>query len=346
MSDPTPSRNAGTPTPAIPATPAPTMGSEADVRNRLEHMPVPLFAVVLGLAGLGLAWRQAGAVAGAAQWIGGAILVLAAAAFGLIAAAYLGKAIRHAAEVAADFNHPVRVNFFPAISISLLLLAVAAGPHNTPLATGLFLLGAALHLGLMLVIVRRWVLRDTDIAHSNPAWFIPAVGNIVVPIAGVPLGFVEFSWFFFAIGIGFWILLFSIVFYRLVFHAQLPAKLTPTLFILIAPPSVGYIAYAALTGGEIDTLARILFYFGLFMTALVACLADVFVKAPFAVSWWAVTFPADAIAIAALDYRATAAADGLAPLAWFLLAAATVIVALVTARTVAVFLRGCLLIPE
>lgn len=48
-----------------------------------------------------------------------------------------------------------------------------------------------------------------------PAWFIPVVGNIIVPLAGVRFAPAEVSWFFFSIGLVFWIVLLAIVMYRL-----------------------------------------------------------------------------------------------------------------------------------
>lgn len=50
------------------------------------------------------------------------------------------------------------------------------------------------------------------------AWFIQVVGNVLVPVAGVPLGFVDVSWFFFSIGMFFWLILMTLVFNRMIFH--------------------------------------------------------------------------------------------------------------------------------
>ena len=135
------------------------------------------------------------------------------------------------------------------------------------------------------------------ILHINPAWFIPAVGNVLVPIAGMAHGFTEVSWFFFSIGIIFWIILFTILFNRVLFHDPLQEKLIPTFFILIAPPAVGFISYMKLTG-ELDSFAHILYYVGLFLTLLLFSQFRRFMKLPFFLSWWAYSFPIAAITIA------------------------------------------------
>ncbi len=71
----------------------------------------------------------------------------------------------------------------------------------------------------------------------------------------------------------------------------------PTLFILIAPPAVGFIAYMNLTG-ELDAFARVLYFAGLFLTLLMLAQIKRFARLQFFLSWWAYSFPLAAITIA------------------------------------------------
>ena len=92
-----------------------------------------------------------------------------------------------------------------------MVLAVGTLPYWPGVAGVLWVLGSSLHLLLTLYIMGVWIHHEHfEIHHINPAWFIPMVGNVLVPIAGVPLGFVEISWFLFSIGILFWLILFAI----------------------------------------------------------------------------------------------------------------------------------------
>jgi tellurite resistance protein len=322
-----------------------TISAEAGVADSwLRHVPVPLFAVGMGVTGLGIAWRKAAQVAGAPAIVGEVVIVLAAVLFAAVGLLYAAKALRHPQAVAAEFRHPIRSNFFAALSISLLLLSVGALPLGAAVALPLWSLGAAVHLGLTLHLLGRWIVHNHDIHHSSPAWFIPVVGNIVVPLAGVPLGQIEVSWFFFSVGVVFWIVLFTVIFYRVVFHDALPVKFVPTLFILIAPPAVGYLSWTALSGGGPDPLGRILVHTALFLTLLLATLVRQFLRVPFAVSWWAYTFPLAAITVATLDHAHRIASAGLAMVSWGLLGVTTVVVAVVLGRTAAA--RGTLFLPE
>jgi tellurite resistance protein len=138
-----------------------------------------------------------------------------------------------------------------------------------------------------------------EVGHLNPAWFIPAVGNVLVPVAGVALGYTEVSWFFFSIGMLFWVVLMTIIFYRMLFHHPLEQKLMPTLFILIAPPAVGFIAYVRLAG-EIDAFSRVLYFSAAFLTLLLFTQLPRFLRLEFFLSWWAYSFPLAAISIASM----------------------------------------------
>ncbi|CCQ75168.1 SLAC1 anion channel family protein [Magnetospira sp. QH-2] len=312
----------------------------------LAHVPVPLFAVVMGVVGLGLAWRKAHDVLDLSAVPGEAVLLLGGSLFLAILVLYGLKVLRFPAEFKAEMNHPVRANFGAAVSISLLLMASAFLGWNRAVAEGLWMAGAALQLAITLRMLGRWLFEAYEIHHSNPAWFIPVVGNLLVPIAGVKLGHLETAWFFFSVGMVFWVVLFSIVFYRIVFHPQMPPKLVPTLFIFIPPPAVGFLAYLLLTGGELDPFARILFSFAFFLVILLISLGRRFASVPFAITWWAFTFPLDAAALATLEYARLTGSTLFSGAAWGLLLLATGVVVLVLIRTFRALAAGKLFVPE
>ena len=183
-----------------------------------------------------------------------------------------------------------------------------------------------------------------EIHHLNPAWFIPIVGNVLVPIAGVPLGFVEVSWFFFSVGILFWLILFVIILYRMLFHRPLAERLMPTLFILIAPPAVGFVAYLQLTGG-LDPFARVLYYSGLFLTLLLATQVGRFLRIPFYLSSWAYSFPLAAMTIATLAMYQRTGALAFAVIGWVLLTLVSLVVVYLLARTARAVAAGRICVP-
>lgn len=319
--------------------------------SRLMHFPVAFFAVIMGLAGLSIAWQKAQDsfsmtlvdVAGGVRW-------LALALFVLILGTYLTKLVRHRAAVVQEFGHPIHLNFFPTISISLILLGTTfAGTLPGPAAV-LWVIGTALHLVLTLYVLGVWIHREHfEIHHINPAWFIPVVGNALVPISGVHLGFVELSWFCFSIGMVLWLVLFTIIVYRMLFHAPLPDRLMPTLFILIAPPAVGFIAWAALAGygpeAGPDAFGRVLYHTGLFLTLLLLTQVARFARLHFYISWWAYSFPLAAITTATLIMFDLTGAPAFALIGWFLLSLVTLLVLFLLWRTAYAIGRRAICVP-
>ncbi|MCP4996229.1 MAG: C4-dicarboxylate ABC transporter, partial [Gammaproteobacteria bacterium] len=233
------------------------MKSTTNTSTRLENFPVSFFAMVMGLSGLTIGWEKAQHILGVDLHINGLLVGLAASVFVVLVIIYSTKLIRYRSLVMQELRHPIKLNFFPSISISMLLLSICFMPINMAITHPLWLAGTALHLIFTLYVVSVWMHHEHfEIHHMNPAWFIPAVGNVLVPVAGMQLGYSEVSWFFFSIGMLFWIVLMTILFNRVLFHNPIEQRLLPTLFILIAPPAVGFIAYMRLTG-ELDAFARI-----------------------------------------------------------------------------------------
>lgn len=302
----------------------------------LKNFPVTLFASVMGLTGLSIAYLRFAQWYGFMEIIGVGLLTVSCALFLAIGIIYAAKFMNHRAEVRKEFQHPIRANFFPAISISLLLLAIAFLDYCRPAAQVLWVTGALLQLVFTVVIISRWITRSFEIVHSNPTWFIPVVGTIIVPIAGVEFADKELLWFFYSVGVFFWLALFTIILYRLIFHPQLPQKFVPTLFILVAPPALGCISYVKLTEA-FDGTARIMLYVALFFVLLLATMIRYFSGLQFFVSWWAYTFPLCGVTIAATLAAKSANSAAIAVIAAALLVATSTVIAIVFTKTALAF---------
>lgn len=306
------------------------------------RIPARLFASVMGLAGLSLAWRAAAETLKAPAWIGEALGALSVLVFLVLAAGYLAKLIRAPGAVRSEFTDPVQGSFLATITVSLLLLAGIVRPWSFAVAAVIWMVGAAAQLLLAVVTVRSWISRRPALGQVNPGWFIPTVGNVIATITGAPLGHVELGWFFLAVGAAFTLVLYPLVLYRLAVHETLPPALQPTLFILIVPPALIFLASVAL-GGAFDGVAQGFFSISLLVALILAIRLRQFLVLPFAASWWAYTFPLDALAVAALRYHEGLGARPSAALAIAVLAIATAVVALVFLLTLQALISGTLL---
>lgn len=151
----------------------------------VRDLPVSLFSAVMGLSGLALAWRAAAVPLRVPPVVGEAVGALAVGAFVLVAVAYLAKLARHPQAVRAEFNHPVAGNFFGTSLISLLLLSAVIEPYAAGTARVLWMLGAVASLSLSFVVVSRLLKGAVDRSHAVPAWFIPCVGTLNIPVSVV-----------------------------------------------------------------------------------------------------------------------------------------------------------------
>ena len=307
--------------------------------SRLKYFPISWFALIMGLTGFTIAWSRAEHIFSLPFAISPILLTVTGALFVLLTILYAAKFAKYPQEVFGEFKHPVKLAFVPSFSISMLLLSIAT-LHTAPeLSFWLWSVGSVLHLSLTLYVLSSWIHHSKyEIAHLNPAWFIPVVGNILVPIAGVHHASPEVSWFFFSLGLFFWPILTAIIFNRLIFHASLPERFMPTLFIFIAPPAVGFISWFNLVG-SIDSFGRILFYVALAFTLLLMAQAHYFARLKFFLSWWAYSFPIAAVTIASMIMAKETGEMFFSWLAIGLLAILSVVIAILLARTALAVVR-------
>lgn len=303
------------------------------MNERLKNFPISFFAVIMGLAGATIAWQRAEILLEWPGYLSTLLLWVSALVFLAISMIYIAKYYKYRGEIKKEFQNITKLSFFPTISISVLLLSIGAMNLYPSVSQAMWVVGTVVHFLMSVAIISIWIRHPSlEINHISPAWFIPVVGNILVPVAGVVYAPVEISWFFFSVGLVFWMALFTIILYRLIFHNPLPERLLPTLFILIAPPAVGFIAYVKLTGA-IDSAARILYYFALFVFVLMIPQLRMLSRIQYYLSWWAYTFPMAALTIATMIMYHHTHLKFFSILSWALLAALSGIVVLLTFRT-------------
>ncbi|MGE4294376.1 MAG: SLAC1 anion channel family protein [Campylobacterales bacterium] len=312
---------------------------------RLSNFPVMFFAVVMGFGGLSLAWLKAHEHLGVALWPGALLSWATLALFALIGLLYLLKGIRHKETIVHEFGHPVRINFFAAISISLLILSMLPPARTPGIDAALWWTGLIAQSFLTLYVIRFWIERSLETHHSSPAWFIPVVGNLIVPVSGVEYAPFEVLFFYFSAGLFFWFVLFAVLAYRLIFHPQMAQKFMPTLFIFIAPPAIGFLDYLKLFGG-LDYGALALYNLTIFFVLLLAFMGRRFIGLPFFISWWAFTFPLAAATLATLTLFEKLHTPLLEGLSWLFLAATSAMVAVVSYQTLKAVSRREICIQE
>lgn len=309
-----------------------------------SYLLIALFGSVMGLTGLSLAWRLVHSSFNAPLWISNVLEGVALISFVALAISYTLKAITNFTKVRSEFMHPIAGSMFGTPLISMLLIPILLANQNLLVARAIWVIGAIGMTLLAWFMILRWISVRQQFENAVPAWIVPVVGMIDIPLAVPALGWANelhgFMVFATAVGLFFAIPLFTIIVSRLMFAEPLPPALQPSLLILTAPFAVGFSAYTT-TVGQIDGFAQILYMLMLFVLAIVIVrMRHLAYCCPFRVSWWAVSFPLAASVNAALRYTAFAPHWATYTIAVLLLGLASLVIMLLLIRTVFGILRG------
>lgn len=254
--------------------------------------PPAIFPPILGLFGLGLAWRHAANIFSAPEWMGEMLLGAVSLLYLFALVAYLAKVARRPGVVADDLRIlPGRAGLSTGAS-SGFLLAAALVPYSAPLAKTVLVLALIALWSVVILIVRSFIIGPVEQRRVTPAWHLSFVGFILAPLSAVPLGWVGMSEFIFSttlpVAAAIWIIS-AVQFAR----SDVPPPLRPLLVVHIAPIAV-FGSAATLLG--YTTLALAFAWIGVsaFVVALMAI--RYLTKADFTALWGAFTFPLAAFA--------------------------------------------------
>lgn len=258
----------------------------------LIRVPTSLFAIALGLTGLGATMRVAAEHTGMRPLMdmGTSFLFIAAVALTLDVLVYLMKIVRHRSEVAADLSMATRANLLAPGFMAATALGGVFGEGNS--IGGMIWVFASLgHLILLLGFVGQWLTRDYAPEELNPTWFMPAAGIMTAPMYWPHYGPIEYPLFLLGIGVTLWIMLLPLVFRRLVFEPPVTPTLRPTLFIIGAPFGLLAGSLMNISAATPDILPILLLSGGAFFFLVLLSKAAFLLEAGATLGWWATTFP-------------------------------------------------------
>jgi len=307
-------------------------------------IPASYFAMVMGLAGLGQAWRAAEHVYGFPVWIGEGLMALAAAVWVVVTTFHALKWIFAREAALAELRDAVQCCFLGLGGVSTMLVAAGALPYSRPLALTLFGLGAS--FSLVFAVWRSGLLWQggRDPAANTPVLYFPmAASGFVAAAVATALGFREWGEFAFGIALFTWLGLESVVLHRLYTQPAMPPALRPTLGIQIAPAGVGAVAYLAVDGGQSDVLLHAMVGYGIVQALILVRLLPWIRQQPFGAGYWSFTFGIAALSTAPLRLLAAGATGAMEVVAPALFLAANIVVGLIALGTVRLLFQGRLL---
>lgn len=300
-------------------------------RRKGLRTPPAIFPPVMGLFGLGLAWRMGAKVAGLPAGLAEALLGAVSLLYLFCLAAYAAKLVQRPGVLAEDLRVlPGRAGL-AAANLSGVLLAATLVPYAPGLAQGVLGLALLAHAALGVWVLNGYFRGPEETRVVTPVWHLTFVGYILAPLSLVPLGQGQAATAILFATMGAAGLIYAASAVQLLRRVP-PAPLRPLLAIHLAPVSL-----FALVAGLLDMPGVAVVCAALAAGVLAGLLvaARWIVAAGFSALWGAFTFPSAAAASGFL-------AAGWAVPGLLMLAAASGIVLAVALKVMQAWARGTL----
>jgi len=323
----------------MPPKPGPIPGLLSGAKPRLwEATPPAIFPPIMGLFGLGLAWRlgagQFGLPAGLAEALLGAVTLLYL--FALVA--WVAKPVRRLSVLPEELRVlPGRAGL-AAASLCLMLLAAVLVPYAPGLAMVLGVVALIKHAVLALLVARAVLTGPVEGRVVTPVFHLVFVGFILWPLSAVPLGMTGAAmlvlWGTTAVALVIWGASLWQLFTRIP-----PAPLRPLLAIHLAPASLFSITATALGMPGLGAI-----WAAVGGAILLALLVSVrwLVAAGFSALWGAFTFPLAAYATALLAVGRATGVGAVSTGGALVLVAASLVVFPIAVQVMRLWARGTL----
>jgi len=307
-------------------------------------VPLSFFGIAVGLLATANAWRVAGRVWHLPPVVADGLSLLGLGAWLALLALAAHRAVVDGDGLRAELAHPVQSSFAALVPVSSLLAAQALLPFSRPLALVVLALALAAHAVVGLWLHGRLWMGGRAPELATAAMYLPAVAqNFVAAIVLAAFGWTGVAPLAFGVGMLSWLAIESVILRRASGGEPLPPALRPSLGIQLAPPVVGGVGYLAITTGAPDLFVQALFGYGLYHALLLARLLPWIRVQAFVPGYWGFSFGVAALPTLALRMVERGAGGVAAALALPLFVAANLVIALLVARTIALWAGGRLL---
>lgn len=305
------------------------------IPTQLPSVPASYFSVVLGLAGLGSAWRRAHQVWNFSFLVGELLLAFAGIVWACLLICYGAKWLWSRDAALHEAKDPVQCCFIGLVGVATMLTAGAALPYSRSIALALMLPGCIFTFAFSIWRTGMLWCGDRDDTATTAVLYLPPVaGGFVSANLLAALGWQQWGQLAFGAATLSWLAIESVLLRRLYIGPSLPPELRPTLGIQLAPPAVGLIAYLSINADGPGLISHALLGYSLFQALVLLGRMNWLTQQEFAPSYWAFSFGVTALGQAPLIMLSNGESDPAVVLAPLLFGAANLIVGLLFIKTV------------
>ena len=313
--------------------------------QQVLNLPAGYFGMVLGIIGMGFAWRYASTLWPVTRWPGEGLVALAIVIWFLLTVAFIARAIRFPRSVLAEMRHPVMSSFVSLFPATTMLVAIGFVPWLRPVSLVLFGVGVVIQLAYAAWQSAGLWRGNHPQEATTPGLYLPTVANnFISAMACGALGFNDAGLVFLGAGVFSWLSLEPVILQRLRSAGELPSALRTSLGIQLAPALVACSAWFSVNGGEAGTFAKMLFGYGLLQLLFMLRLMPWYLSQPFNASFWSFSFGVSALATTGLHLGQSSPSGFFHAIAVPLFIFTNVIIGMLLVRTVILLIQGKLLV--
>ena len=199
----------------------------------IEKIPLPICGVILALFSLGNLLNDTHPLLKAiCATLGMIFLIL-----------IISKLILYSEKIKADFQNPILTSNSGTFSMSLMLLSTYLSLFIPNIAFGIWILGVALHILLMIYFTYHFIIHNFNILTVYPSYWIVYVGITMGAITAHAHNLEEIGIIFFIVGFIAMILTMPLIIYRYLKYTDIPNGNKPLICIFTAVLSILIVGY-------------------------------------------------------------------------------------------------------
>lgn len=310
----------------------------------IHRVPVSFFGMVLGVFGLGSAWRYAATLGLGPAWLGETLIFAGSFIWFMLAFIYAARCLTQPKAICEEFLNNNQFSFISLLPAGGVLVSIGLHPYQLILANTLMIAGA---IGQLVFSAWRCApLWRGEFASeaTTPGFYLPTVAaNFICAMAFGTAGHQEIGALFFGAGLISWLTLEPAIIHRLRTQTALAGPARGVIGIQLAPAFVACYAWLCVNGNHFDIFALVLLGYGLLQLFFMLRLVRWFFAGGFSPTMWAFSFGLSAMANAALRLAHSRSSDDMQILAWILFSLANLLLAGLIVKTLLLLISGSLL---
>jgi tellurite resistance protein len=317
------------------------------MNSTARRIPLNFFSMPFGLLGLADCWLVAASFGLAPVAIGRVLVAVAVIVWVVVGCAQLRGMRAQRITLGTQLADPI-AGPFASLAVIVPMLAAADALYPLSHATGTVVVDVLIVATVLLAgwFTGQWIYRPLELAKMHPGYFLPSVaGGFVASASAALVGQRGLGQMLFGLGLVSWLTIGSIILGRLILGPQLPAALTPTIAIEVAPAAVATFAWFVIDGHRVDTVVQLLAGYGLLMVVSQLRLLPAYRRLSFTPSFWAFTFSWAAVTFAGLFWLGVTHPTGWRAESYVALALISAFVGAIAIRTGVALQRGQLFPP-